>query len=99
MAVKVRIVGVSTSRPLISDTDIRRDLGGLSRMSIWRWDHDPDMAALGWPPPESVNGRNHRDAEKYESFRGRLAREAIARRNALLQQRDTETMQGEDQLV
>jgi hypothetical protein len=99
MAVKIRIVGVSTAPALISDTDIRRDLGDLSRMAIWRWDHDPRMAALGWPPPELVNGRNYRNAEKYESFRGRLAREAIAKRNALLQQRSPETTQGEDVAV
>jgi hypothetical protein len=95
MVVRVRIVGASTSRPLISDTDIRRDLGGLSRMSIWRWDRDPHMAALGWPPPESVNGRNHRDAEQYETFRSRLAREAINKRALLLRGCSTETTQGE----
>jgi hypothetical protein len=53
------------------------------------------MAALGWPPPESVNGRNHRDAEQYESFRGRLTREAINKRATLLRGRSTETTQGE----
>jgi hypothetical protein len=99
MAVKVRIVGVSAAPALISDTDIRRDLGGLSRMAIWRWDRDSSMAKIGWPPPELVNGRKHRNAEKYESFRGRLAREAIAKRNALLQQRSTETSKGENATV
>jgi hypothetical protein len=86
MADKIRIVAISTSRAVISDSDIRRDLGGLSRMSIWRWDRSAEMTALGWPPPVNINGRNHRDAEQYERFRGRLAREAIAKRSALLKQ-------------
>jgi hypothetical protein len=83
---RVRIIGASTARPLISDTDIRRDLGGLSRMALWRWDNDPRMAprmaAMGWPEPETVNGRKYRDAERYESFRGRAARQAVSNRRS-----------------
>ena len=86
----IRVVEIDASQAVVSDTDIRRDLGSLSRMTIWRWDHDPAMAALGWPPPISVHGRNHRDAEQYERFRGRLAREAIAKRATLLKQQPDE---------
>jgi hypothetical protein len=86
MARVLRVIGASTARSLISDTDIRRDLGGLSRMAMWRWDHDPRvaprMAAMGWPPPELVNGRKYRDAERYEAFRGRAARQAISNRRS-----------------
>jgi hypothetical protein len=95
MAVRVRIVGASTAPTLISDTDIRKDLGGLSRMAVWRWDKDPRMRVLGWPAAEIIKGRKYRDAEKYEAFRGRLAREAIAKRAARHQARSTETTQGE----
>jgi hypothetical protein len=41
---------------------------------------------LGWPPPQVINHRRYRDAEAYERFRGKLAREAIAKRASLLKQ-------------
>jgi hypothetical protein len=74
------IVALGTSQTLISDTDVRRDLGGVSRMTTHRWDRDPRMAALGWPARQNIRGRSYRDAQQYEQFRARLAREAIARR-------------------
>jgi hypothetical protein len=85
MAKKIRIVGVGTAGTLIPDSEIRRDLN-LSRMSLWRWDRDPAMAAIGWPPAVRINDRNHREADKYEEFKSRLARVAISRRTALLEQ-------------
>jgi hypothetical protein len=82
---KFSIVALSPSK-IVADTDIRRDLGGVSRMTTHRWDRDPNMTAIGWPPPISINGRLYRDLQLYECFRARLAREAIRKRATLIKQ-------------
>jgi hypothetical protein len=35
---------------LIPDPEVFHDLH-ITAMTGWRWDRDPRMAALGWPPP------------------------------------------------
>jgi hypothetical protein len=42
---------------LLSTSQVLADLGGLSRMGLWRWIRDPRVA---YPPPDVViNGRNY----------------------------------------
>jgi hypothetical protein len=76
---------VVRTRPLIRDPDIRRDLG-ISKMTTHRWDRDPRMMAIGWPPPVYIGRYKFRDSVQYAKFKARLAREAIARREALLKE-------------
>lgn len=73
--------------PLIPDPEIRRDLR-ITKMTTHRWDRDPRMAELGWPPPIYRGRFKFRDATQYARFRAKLAREAIARRDTLLKQHE-----------
>jgi hypothetical protein len=41
----------NTVDELVPDRQVRREVGGVSDMTIWRWDHDPKMVELGWPRP------------------------------------------------
>ena len=34
---------------------------GVTLMTLWRWDRDPRMIALGLPPPIKIRRRNHRN--------------------------------------
>jgi len=36
---------------LVADPQMRRELGGISDMTTWRWDHDLARAPNGWEPP------------------------------------------------
>jgi hypothetical protein len=74
---------VAGFRSLIPDPEVRRDLG-ITKMTTHRWDRDPRMVALGWPPPIYRGRRKSRDANAYAKFKARMVREAIARRAALL---------------
>ena len=84
--------------PLLPDPFIWQDLC-LTSMTIWRWDRDPAMIALGWPPPIYRGRYKHRDANQYRKFKANLLQQAIKRRNALLRNHDTKTTQGEDAIV
>jgi len=35
---------------LVADPRMRRELGGISDMTTWRWDHDLARAPNGWEP-------------------------------------------------
>jgi hypothetical protein len=65
---------------LVPDHVVRQEVGGVSRMSLWRWDRDPAMAALGWPPGIELNGRRYRSRQGLEAFKANLMRQAIAAR-------------------
>jgi hypothetical protein len=96
MADEVKIVGIG---PLIPDPEVFRDLH-ITKMTGYRWDRDPRMAALGWPPPIRRGRYKFRDSIAYEKFKAKLAREAIANRSALLEKRrSTEPTKGENATV
>jgi hypothetical protein len=42
---------------LLPDRKVRERYGGISEMTLYRWDHDP---SLGFPPPIRINGRKYR---------------------------------------
>jgi hypothetical protein len=79
---------------LIPDPEVFRDLS-ITPMTGWRWDRDPHMAALGWPPPIYRGRYKHRDANQYRKFKANLLQQAIKRRNVLLRKRNIETTEEE----
>ena len=70
---------------LVPDPEVRRELH-TTKMTTHRWDRDPRMAALGWPPAIYRGRFKFRDAVLYEQFKAKMAREAIAKRDALLKE-------------
>jgi predicted DNA-binding transcriptional regulator AlpA len=42
---------------LIPDPEVRRRYGGISEMTLWRWDRDP---TLGFPKPVRIRNRKYR---------------------------------------
>jgi hypothetical protein len=66
---------------LVPDAAAAAELGNVSRMSIFRWDRDPAMAALGFPPRIMLNGRGYRSRQQLEKFKQNLMRKAIAARD------------------
>ena len=66
---------------LVPDPRIARELN-ISLMTIWRWDHDPELAALGWPAPVYIRKLKYRGRKKFEKFKALLLRRAIKARNA-----------------
>ena len=49
-------------------------------MTLWRWDHDPELAALGLPPPVIIRKRKFRVRRQLELFKQRMLRRAIEQR-------------------
>src|SRR5258707_15505675 len=69
---------------LIPDPEVFRDLS-ITSMTGWRWDRDPRMTELGWPPPIYRGRYKFRDSKQYQKFKTNLLRQAIAKRCALLE--------------
>jgi hypothetical protein len=64
---------------LVPDSKVWDELG-KTRQSIVRWDADPAMAALGWPPPITIRGRKHRPRHLLETFKANLIARALKER-------------------
>jgi hypothetical protein len=54
---------------LVSDAQARRELGGISAMTLWRWDHDPAKAPPGWQLPIKIGTRNYRTRRMLETVK------------------------------
>jgi hypothetical protein len=52
----------------------------ISAMTLWRWDHDPELAALGLPPPVIIRKRKFRVRRQLESFKQCILRRAVEQR-------------------
>jgi len=78
-AVAESVVGAPRDH-LVPDGEIARELGGLSSMSLHRYDRDPAMIALGWPPPIKIKQRKYRSRLAFENFKRGLVRRAIEER-------------------
>jgi hypothetical protein len=52
----------------------------ISLMTVWRWDRDPELAALGWPPPVYIRKRKYRGRRLLEKFKSAALRRAIRAR-------------------
>ena len=64
---------------LIPDPQVVREFA-ITPMTCWRWDRDPRMIALGWPPPIKIRTRKFRSRRALEQFKKNLAERAIAER-------------------
>ena len=65
---------------LVPDPTVAKEFH-VSLMSLWRWDHDPRKAALGWPPKVQIGKRNYRNRSALEAFKQNLMRRALAERS------------------
>jgi hypothetical protein len=52
----------------------------ISSMTLWRWDRDPKLVALGLPPPITIRRRKFRSRRLLENFKTALMQIAIVRR-------------------
>ena len=74
---------LQTHDTFVPDRQVRAELA-VSHMTLARWDRDPAMVELGWPPPVRLGGgdvgRKHRYRRQLEIFKTNLVRRAIAER-------------------
>jgi hypothetical protein len=64
---------------LVPESQARQELGNLSAMSFWRYDHYPDKAPPGWQPAIKIGPRNYRSRIMLELVKSNLAAEARQR--------------------
>ena len=64
---------------LVPDPQVQEEFG-VTAMSIWRWDRDPELIKLGWPPPIRIRSRKFRSRIALENFKRVMARRAIEQR-------------------
>jgi hypothetical protein len=64
---------------LVPDAQGQKEFGVIA-MSIWRWDRDPELTKLGWPPPIRIRSRRYRSRIALENFKPVMVRRAIERR-------------------
>jgi hypothetical protein len=56
---------MSKQRKLIPDSKVAKERYGVSAMTLWRWDRDPE---LNFPKPIRIRGRKYRDADELDGF-------------------------------
>ena len=54
---------------LVPDKQARKECGGVSRMTFYRWERDPE---LQFPPAVKINKRNYRWRSQLEKFKADL---------------------------
>jgi hypothetical protein len=69
---------------LVPDPQVIRELG-ITAMSLWRWDRDASLIALGWPAPIYIRKRKFRSRRALELFKVALTRRAIEQRANLVE--------------
>ena len=57
---------------LVPDPQVGRELG-ITSMTLWRWDHDPD---LEFPPAIKIRNRNFRSRNLLEAWKAKMLRRA-----------------------
>jgi predicted DNA-binding transcriptional regulator AlpA len=62
---------------LIPDSIVQRELGGVSKMTIFRWTRDP---TLNFPPPVRIKSRNYRSRRALDDFKAKLMAAALKAR-------------------
>jgi hypothetical protein len=65
---------------LVPDPQVWHELG-ITSMTGWRWDRDPKLAALGFPPAVKIRNRNYRRRRQLETFKQNVLSN-LARRNS-----------------
>jgi hypothetical protein len=78
-----KILEDTTPDSLVADPTVMAEMD-VSAMTIYRWDNDPRLAALGWPPALRVPGgrAKRRSRRALEAFKRNLLQRAIAERGA-----------------
>jgi len=66
---------------LVPDSQAMAELGGVTSMTFWRWDNNPDKAPLGWQRPVKLGRRNFRTRSMIEAVKASLLRQALEARN------------------
>jgi hypothetical protein len=64
---------------LVPDPQVQKEFG-VTAMSIWRWDRDPELIKLGWPAPIRIRSRKFRSRIALENFKRVMERRAIEQR-------------------
>ena len=80
MATDATLVGThdtSGHDTLVPDPQVQKEFG-VTAMSIWRWDRDPELIKLGWPPPIRIRSRKFRSRIALENFKRVMARRALS---------------------
>jgi hypothetical protein len=54
---------------LVPDKQVRKECGGVCRMTIYRWERDPN---LKFPPAVKINNRKYRSRILLEQFKAQL---------------------------
>lgn len=67
---------VNEQDSLIPDPEVAKEFG-ISLMSLWRWDRDPD---LGFPPRIKIRRRNYRSRRGLDQFKAKMLRGALVRK-------------------
>ena len=61
---------------LVPDTAFRAEVGNISTMCVWRYDHGTKTPP-DWPPRIEVNGRYYRTRDSIERFKTAMVNRAI----------------------
>lgn len=65
----------------VPDNQARAELGSVSTMTLWRWQDDQALIALGLPPPIRIRDRIFRSRKQLEEFKRALMLQAIKDRS------------------
>jgi hypothetical protein len=68
---------------LVPDVTVQQEFS-IGAMSLYRWDHDPAMADLGWPSPIFIRKCKYRSRKKLEAFKTALVAQSIRDHTARL---------------
>ena len=69
----------SAADTLVPDPQVFREFN-ISAMTGWRWDRDPQLISLGWPPAVRIRTRKFRSRLGLDAFKARLIAAALAER-------------------
>lgn len=59
--------------PLVSQTSLKRQVGGISDMTVWRWRRKGIL-----PPPVVINTRNYWRQSQIDAITGRIEERGAA---------------------
>ena len=59
-----------SNKQYITRKGVRERFGGISAMTLWRWEHD---GRLGFPKPTDINKRKYYDLAELEAWERRCA--------------------------
>jgi hypothetical protein len=66
----------------VPDPEFIREFG-ISNMTKMRYDVDPELVQMGWPPPMRIKERNFRSRRIIEKFKANMLKRAIEQRRKL----------------